>query len=181
MGNLLGIVYLNGEKHVGKDHVAQKLLDAPFGRINIQTYSLASPMKKILAEMHEISVEELEKRKKEFRVQMVALAEGMKSLDPFIFVKQVAALHFNKPNTILVITDGRYDCEAIFLKNIWNKVETLSVKIHKDHFKKYRSSDCGYNLSPMFVDFHHVNDFDGGDRHHSFVEELVTRIEREFL
>ena len=104
------LVLLKGKMCAGKDFIGDVLVRKAY----YKRFALADPLKQEVADRHGITVEELNRRKSEFRSELQAYGQSQREKDPLHWVKKlVASVGAHKGRA--VVTDVRYENEVAHL------------------------------------------------------------------
>jgi phosphomevalonate kinase len=119
------LIIFAGKMRSGKDTAAGHLryLVPSFNRM-----ALADTLKEIVAKVYGISVDELEKRKAEFREKLIFAGQVGRALDPDMWINKLSHKTLFHSNT--TITDVRFLNEFHYFKSLKRTHNIYTVRVH---------------------------------------------------
>jgi len=149
------VIALCGRSKAGKDFVADRLIHMSKNlRIQrglteviypkFERYSMASPLKRLLAEVLNTTEPQLEEHKELHRQQLITLSERLKEIVPDIWCRELQKKIHNCETfaDVLIITDVRYYIEVGYLKQIMKPEDLMFIRVER--LKEQQG--CGYQL-----------------------------------
>lgn len=180
------VIGIHGKKRSGKDTMAnymKRMLELQ-GE-NVKVFSFASPLKKATSELFCIPMKRIEEKEvplddwdsKTPRYLLQSLGDAARQLFPDIFIRTMKnRIDQCKNNTIVIISDIRFNDEAKLVHNFNGKVFTVDAsKRLKFKLKDNHCSEKG--IDPKWSDYTIYNNLDIP----LFFEEINRKMKETFF
>ena len=160
------IIILSGKQFCGKDTVAKILLDE-LKDLNFKRIGLGDAIKLEYGEKHDLTFEEIEKNKPQYRPDLIALGDFRRSEDKDYWIKKVIALEGN-----IIVPDVRVNRELEYFR----AANAFKIRVECDRKNRALRGELKSEDDLTETDLDDVTDWDYVITNNSAYENLQTEV-----